>query len=131
MKFTGPEPAWIYWTAATLLSALLTLIQWQLAPEVSRLGSALGWLLAAGVAAPGYLLVPHALGKDSTRFLLFGLVGQLVRLGLLLILFTYVILAKNFSFLGFVSCGVMGYGAHLFAEVAWLARRPANADQNS
>lgn len=131
MKSTVLASAWMYWSAATLLSALLTLVQWHLAPEVSRWEGALGWLLAAGVAATGYLLLPHALGTDSTRFLVFGLVGQLVRLGLLLTLFAYVILAKNFSFLGFVSCGVMSYGAHLFAEVAWLARRSANADLNS
>ncbi len=127
MKSTVLTSAWLYWSMATLLSALLTLLQWHLAPEVSHWGSALGWLFASGVAAIGYFFLPRALGTDSTRFLLFGLVGQLVRLGLLLTLFAYVILFKNFSFLGFVSCGVMSYVAHLFAEVAWLARRTATA----
>ncbi len=131
MKSARQAPAWMYWSAATLLTALLTILHLRFAPEANRWEGTLGWLLASGVAAAGYLLLPRALGPDSTRFLLFGLVGQLVRMGLLLTLFSYVILAKNFSFLGFVSCGVMSYVAHLFAEVAWLARRAVSTGTNS
>lgn len=106
--------------ASALLSAFL--LRWL--PAASHLDVVWAWVLTGGLSAVGYALTPHAIGTDSTRFLVFGLGGQLVRLGVLVACITLLTSLENSSPLGFVSAAMLGYFVHLFAEIAWLVRRP-------
>lgn len=91
-----------------------------LLPGLDRGGVAAGWILASTLAAPGYFWLARAIGQDTTRFLLYGLGSQVARFLLLLVFFTLSTWLKKTSTLGFVTGGLVGYIAHLFAEIVWL-----------
>lgn len=112
------------WGAAMLASALLSAFLLRWLPASVRWDVLWAWVLTGGLSAAGYFLTPHAIGADSTRFLVFGLGSQLLRIGVLVLCITLLTLSENSSSLGFVSAALLGYFVHLFAEIAWLVRRP-------
>lgn len=114
--------AWKYWGAACLASALLSALAVRWLPDARPVEALLGWLLTGALAAAGYFFLPRALGPDTTRFLVFGLGNQFIRLGLLLACFVLLTWTEKTSTLGFVSSGLISYFTHLFAEISWLAR---------
>ena len=112
---------------ATGLSALLCAATLPWLPPGTLGSVALAWALNAGLSFGVLILIPRALGPDTTRFLIFGLGAQIVRLVILIALFALALASEKSSRLGFVSAGLVGYFVHLFAEIAWLAHRAAAA----